>query len=208
MAINARCSVTSGTMPTSPALKACRSRLRFSRLCGRIVSWKSCNEVRSRCSSVTVLATSVVTTCCNARRSSSATRVRACAAALPPALRFHSGKGTARPPPTVCLMSAPVSSRSKIKATSISGTRCACANAIPFFGQVQQLLDKFQCLVGEGAFFFQEQDAVEGFLGLFHELPLRVLDVPCGTVQPCASNLLALPPFPAERNFLRQLHGV
>ena len=84
----------------------------------------------------------------------------------------------------------------------------ALANAVPFFGQVQQLLSKFQCLVGEGAFCFEEQDAVEGLLDLLHELPLRVLDVPCGTVQASDRNLLALPPFPAERNVLRQLHGV
>ena len=41
----------------------------------------------------------------------------ACAAAIPPALRFHSGKGKAMPPPKVCFTFAPVSSRSKIKAT-------------------------------------------------------------------------------------------
>ena len=47
-------------------------QVRFSRLCGRIVSWKSCNDARNRWSSATVVATSVATTCCNVVRSSAA----------------------------------------------------------------------------------------------------------------------------------------
>ena len=82
-------------------------QVRFARLCGRIVSWKSCNDARNRWSSAMVVATSVATTCCNVVRSSAAARVRACAAAMAPVWRFHSGKGTATLPPKVCLMSSP-----------------------------------------------------------------------------------------------------
>ncbi len=70
------------------------------------------------------------------------------------------------------------------------------------------MLGECQRRVGKGAFFFEEQDAVEGFLDLFHQLPLRVLYIPPGTLQASAGNLDTLAPFATERKFLRELHGI
>ena len=84
----------------------------------------------------------------------------------------------------------------------------ALTDAVALFGEVQQLLGECQRLVGEGTFFFEEQDAVEGFLDLFHQLSLCVLYIPPGAVQASARNLDALAPFATERKFLRELHGI